>query len=64
LDHPLTLIVQFLPAHTPGSATALGRTLKEVFPSNCIAMVVAMASDKDHEDFARALLQGDSRPGC
>ncbi|KAL2607665.1 hypothetical protein R1flu_026238 [Riccia fluitans] len=45
-------------AHTEGSAAALGNTLTRTFPESCLALVVAMASDKEHLAFARALLQG------
>lgn len=47
-----------LSAHTSGSGAALARTLREVFPEECVAVVVAMASDKDHRGFARAILEG------
>ncbi|CAM6103318.1 unnamed protein product [Calypogeia fissa] len=45
-------------AHTLGSGEALARTLRDVFPEEYVAMVVAMASDKDHQGFARAILEG------
>ncbi len=35
-------------AHTPESARALANTLRGVFPSNPVALVMAMADDKDH----------------
>ena len=37
---------------------ALAKTLRDGFPSARLAFVVAMASDKDHHSFARALLTG------
>ncbi|KAG0614845.1 hypothetical protein M758_6G208300, partial [Ceratodon purpureus] len=43
-------------AHTEESAMALAKTLRDGFPSARLAFVVAMASDKDHHSFARALL--------
>ncbi|KAL3690485.1 hypothetical protein R1sor_016794 [Riccia sorocarpa] len=45
-------------AHTEGSAAALGDTLRRMFSGSCLVLVVAMASDKDHLAFARALLKG------
>lgn len=45
-------------AHTASSAKALASTLKMVFPSDPLAFVVAMASDKDHYDFCSQLLSG------
>jgi Mur ligase family, glutamate ligase domain len=42
-------------AHTPGSAQALATTLRSAFPNNPLALVIAMADDKDHEHFLAAL---------
>lgn len=46
-------------AHTEGSAIALAKTLREAFPKASLALVVAMACDKDHSAFAQALLKGN-----
>ena len=35
-------------AHTSDSATVLAGTLRQAFPGQPLALVVAMASDKDH----------------
>lgn len=35
-------------AHTPESAAALARTLRQAFPTAPVALVVAMAEDKQH----------------
>ncbi|EFJ30065.1 hypothetical protein SELMODRAFT_90954 [Selaginella moellendorffii] len=48
-------------AHTPGSAAALGTTLKTAFPSRPLILVTAMALDKDHLKFASAF-SDDARP--
>ncbi|OAE28406.1 hypothetical protein AXG93_4027s1280 [Marchantia polymorpha subsp. ruderalis] len=48
-------------AHTEGSAAALADTLTRTFPESCLALVVAMASDKEHLPFTRTLLEG-ARP--
>ncbi|MCO5559800.1 hypothetical protein L7F22_013404 [Adiantum nelumboides] len=45
-------------AHTASSAKALASTLKIAFPSETLALVVAMASDKDHFGFFLELLSG------
>ncbi|KAG6551700.1 hypothetical protein Mapa_006789 [Marchantia paleacea] len=44
-------------AHTESSAAALADTLTRTFPESCLALVVAMASDKEHLPFTRTLLQ-------
>jgi folylpolyglutamate synthase/dihydropteroate synthase len=44
-------------AHTEASANALACTLMEYFPTAKLALVVGMASDKDHFAFARSLLE-------
>lgn len=49
-------------AHTEASGTALATTLHEAFGDLILALVVAMASDKDHVAFARSLLSGGIRP--
>lgn len=38
-------------AHTQDSAACLATTVRQVFPNSKIALVVSMASDKDHESF-------------
>jgi folylpolyglutamate synthase/dihydrofolate synthase len=38
-------------AHTRDSARHLGETVRQLFPGSKIALVVSMASDKDHESF-------------
>ncbi|XP_030484564.2 dihydrofolate synthetase isoform X1 [Cannabis sativa] len=43
-------------AHTKDSAKALVDTIQRTFPGAHLALVVAMASDKDHVGFARELL--------
>lgn len=45
-------------AHTAGSAKALADTLRMVFPRYPLALVIAMASDKDHYQFSSQLLAG------
>jgi len=45
-------------AHTEASANALACTLMEYFPTAKLALVVGMASDKDHFAFAHSLLEG------
>ncbi|XP_031381336.1 dihydrofolate synthetase [Punica granatum] len=45
-------------AHTKDSARALVNTIKMVFPAPRLALVVAMASDKDHIGFAKEFLSG------
>ena len=43
-------------AHTKESAAAAMATLSEVFPGQPLAVVVAMASDKDHQGFLREVM--------
>ncbi|KAK9292440.1 hypothetical protein L1049_020412 [Liquidambar formosana] len=45
-------------AHTKESAKALADTIRTAFPEARLALVVAMASEKDHLAFARELLSG------
>ncbi|XP_059434077.1 dihydrofolate synthetase isoform X1 [Corylus avellana] len=45
-------------AHTKESANALVNTIRMIFPEAPLALVVAMASDKDHVGFAREFLSG------
>ncbi|XP_044472721.1 dihydrofolate synthetase isoform X2 [Mangifera indica] len=45
-------------AHTKDSAKALVDTIKMTFPEAKLAMVIAMATDKDHLAFAREFLSG------
>lgn len=45
-------------AHTEESGVALGKTLRDCYPTAKLAFVLAMASDKDKQAFARALLRG------
>ncbi|XP_024022335.1 dihydrofolate synthetase [Morus notabilis] len=45
-------------AHTKESAKALLHTIQMAFPGARMALVVAMASDKDHVGFAREFLSG------
>lgn len=54
---PICLVV--VAAHTEGSAIALAKTLRDAFPKASLALVVAMACDKDHSAFAQALLKGN-----
>ena len=42
-------------AHTAASATALAATLRDAFPSAPLALVVAMADDKDAHGIMTAL---------
>ena len=42
-------------AHTPASGAALSGALRGAFPGRRLALVVAMASDKDCRGFAEAL---------
>lgn len=46
---PLLVVVDG--AHTKDSAACLANTVRRVFPSSKIALVLSMASDKDHESF-------------
>lgn len=54
----LIAIVNTLSAHTKDSAKALVDTVRMAFPDARVALVVAMASDKDHLAFAREFLSG------
>lgn len=45
-------------AHTGASAEALGDVIRMTYADGPLAMVVAMASDKDHLTFARKLISG------
>ncbi|OMO56400.1 Folylpolyglutamate synthetase [Corchorus olitorius] len=45
-------------AHTKESAKALLETIQMAFPDSRLALVVAMASDKDHLAFAKEFLSG------
>ena len=45
-------------AHTGQSAAALATTVRQVFPDNPIALIVAMADDKDHKAVMAALRKG------
>lgn len=49
-------------AHTKDSAKALLDTIQMAFPEAQLALVVAMASDKNHVGFAREFLQGKPSP--
>jgi folylpolyglutamate synthase/dihydropteroate synthase len=42
-------------AHTPESAAALAATLRQVFPTAPVALVLAMAGDKAHREVCMAL---------
>ena len=44
-------------AHTPESATAFAQTLRQYFPDAPVALVLAMASDKNHKAVMKALHQ-------
>lgn len=44
-------------AHTPDSAQAVAKTVRQLFPDNPVALVVAMADDKDHRGVLRTLRQ-------
>lgn len=35
-------------SHTPESAETVAKTLEQVFPTKPIALIIAMADDKDH----------------
>ncbi|KAH7314751.1 hypothetical protein KP509_21G018900 [Ceratopteris richardii] len=54
--NPSTIVLDG--AHTGTSAKVLVSTLKMVFSSEPLALVVAMASDKDHVEFCAQLLAG------
>lgn len=43
-------------AHTKESAHAMADMVKMAFPDARLVLVVAMAKDKDHTGFAKALL--------
>lgn len=51
----------FFSAHTKDSAKALLETIQTTFPDSQLAIVVAMASDKDHLAFAKEFLSGINR---
>ncbi|KAF5442226.1 hypothetical protein F2P56_034911 [Juglans regia] len=51
-------------AHTKESANALVNTIRMTFPEASLALLVAMASDKDHIGFAREFLSGLTRNVC
>ena len=42
-------------AHTAHSAAALTDTVREIFPDNPVALIIAMADDKDHKAVMAAL---------
>ena len=42
-------------AHTAQSAAALAETVRELFPEQPVALIVAMADDKDHKAVMLAL---------
>ncbi|KAL4858271.1 Dihydrofolate synthetase [Chlorella vulgaris] len=42
-------------AHTPESAAALAHTLRELLPTAPVALVMAMAEDKQHREFCQAI---------
>ncbi len=44
-------------AHTAESATAFAQTLRQYFPDAPVALVLAMASDKNHKAVMKALHQ-------
>ena len=44
-------------AHTPESATAFAQTLRQYFSDAPVALVLAMASDKNHKAVMKALHQ-------
>lgn len=48
-------------AHTAQSAVALATTVRHIFPDNPVALIVAMADDKDHRA-VMAELRGGVRP--
>jgi len=54
-DHAPPTLVVLDGAHTPESAAALARTVRATFPDAAIALVVAMAGDKDHQGVCAAL---------
>ena len=45
-------------AHTEASAKGLSDVIRMTYPDGLLALVVAMASDKDHLAFARQLFTG------
>ena len=42
-------------AHTAHSAAALADTVRAIFPDNPVALIIAMADDKDHKAVMAAL---------
>jgi dihydrofolate synthase len=50
--------LKHIAAHTDASAKALSDVIRMMHPNGPLALVVAMASDKDHVAFARELLSG------
>jgi len=55
----LLVISVLFSAHTKESARALVDTIKMAFPDAPLALVVAMATDKDHAAFAKEFLSGN-----
>lgn len=55
----LVIISVLFSAHTKESARALVETIKMTFPDAPLALVVAMARDKDHVAFAKEFLSGN-----
>ena len=45
-------------AHTAQSAAALANSIRQIFPNNPVALIVAMAEDKDHKAVMTALRSG------
>lgn len=45
-------------AHTEVSARSLAGTIRKICSNESMALVVAMATDKDHASFLRALISG------
>lgn len=62
LDSLSNWFLNVFSAHTKDSAKALVDTIQMAFPEARLALVVAMASDKDHIGFAREFLQGIAFP--
>ena len=45
-------------AHTAQSAVAMASSIRQIFPDNPVALIVAMADDKDHKAVMTALRSG------
>lgn len=54
------MYIHSITAHTKESAKALGDMIQITHPDASLVFVVAMATDKDHQAFAKQLLAGNA----